>query len=100
MPSERVPCECTVPDRIDACVGEVMDYVIAALTRPLTTDEASPPPRPTEATRGTVFSGDLLEVQKFFYRRGWTDGLPILPPTQDAVDEMLTGTDLPPEHVV
>jgi hypothetical protein len=47
-----------------------------------------------------VFSGDLQEVQRFFYKRGWTDGLPILPPTREAVDEMLTGTDLPPDHVV
>ena len=43
---------------------------------------------------------DLQEVQRFFYNRGWTDGLPILPPTRERVDEMMTGTDLPSEHVV
>jgi hypothetical protein len=105
MPSTRfvlqtVPCECTVPEKIAAGVSEAMGDVIAALTIPLKPDEESPPARPTEVTRGTVFSGDLLEVQKFFYRRGWTDGLPIMPPTREAVDEMLTGTDLPPDHVV
>jgi hypothetical protein len=98
--SERVPCECTVPEKIESCVAEAVDDVIAALTKPLTPEEASPPPRPSEVTRGTVFSGDLSEVQRFFYKRGWTDGLPILPPTRAAVDEMLSGTDLPPEHVV
>ncbi len=105
MPTARfvlqtVPCECSVPERIEAGVRDALGDVIAALTSPLKPEEQNPPPRPTEVTRGSVFSGDLNEVQKFFYRRGWTDGLPIIPPTREAVDEMLTGTDLPPEHVV
>jgi hypothetical protein len=97
---QTVPCECSVPERIETGVRAAIGDVIAALTTPLRPEEVSPPPRPTEVTRGAVFSGDLSEVQKFFYRRGWTDGLPILPPTREAVDEMLTGTDLAPEHVV
>jgi hypothetical protein len=97
---QTVPCECTVTEKIEAGVADAMGDVIAALTTPLKPEEASPPPRPTEVTRGSVFSGDLLEVQRFFYKRGWTDGLPILPPTREAVDEMLTGTDLSPDHVV
>jgi len=39
-------------------------------------------------------------VNRLFYQRGWTDGLPIVPPTEDRVREMLKGTDLPPEEVV
>jgi hypothetical protein len=105
MPSVRfvpqtVPCECTVPEKIQVGVRAVMGDVIAALTLPLRPEEASPAPRPTEVTRGSLFSGDLSEVQRFFYKRGWTDGLPIMPPTRAAVDEMLSGTDLPPDHVV
>jgi hypothetical protein len=96
----NIPCECTVVDTIAAGVREVMGDVVDALTTTLRPEEVSPQPRPTEMTRGAVFSGDLLEVQRFFYKRGWTDGLPILPPTRAAVDEMLTGTDLPPDHVV
>jgi hypothetical protein len=97
---QKVPCECTVTEKIQAGVREAMGDVIAALTMPLRPEEETPAPRPTEVTRGAVFSGDLREVQRFFYKRGWTDGLPILPPTREAVDEMLTGTDLPPDHVV
>jgi hypothetical protein len=97
---QKVPCECTVPDKIQVGVRDAMGDVIAALTTPLKQEEASPAARPTEVTRGSVFSGDLSEIQRFFYKRGWTDGLPIMPPTREAVDEMLTGTDLPPEHVV
>src|SRR5205085_11178554 len=96
----NIPCECTIPDKIALEVREVMGDVLAALTTPLKADEINPSARPTELTQGAVFSGDLAEVQRFFYKRGWTDGLPIIPPTREAVDEMLTGTNLSPEHVV
>jgi hypothetical protein len=96
----NIPCECTVPEKIAAGVQEALGDVVAALTVPLKPEEISPPARPTEVTQGAVFSGDLMEVQRFFYKRGWTDGLPIMPPTREAVDEMLTGTDLPPDQVV
>jgi hypothetical protein len=97
---EKVPCECTVPKAIEDGVREVMDDIVSALTTPLTPEERSPSPRPTDVSAGVAFKGDLQEVQQFFYRRGWGDGLPIIPPTRSAVDEMLTGTDLPPDHLV
>ncbi|MBV9892542.1 MAG: hypothetical protein JO020_00055, partial [Chloroflexi bacterium] len=96
----NIPCECTVPEKIATTVREVIPDVLDALTRPLEAEEINPQPRPTELTHGSVFEGDLAEVQRFFYRRGWTDGLPIVPPTREAVEEMLTGTDLPPDHLV
>ena len=41
-----------------------------------------------------VYKGSYEEANSFFYRRGWTDGLPIVPPTEEAVAEIMTGTDL------
>jgi hypothetical protein len=98
--AETVPCECTEPERIASGIHAVIDDIVAALTIPLTQDEKSPPPPETASARGIVFDGDLAEVQRFFYQRGWTDGLPVIPPTEAAVEEMLTGTDLPRDHVV
>jgi hypothetical protein len=98
--AEAIPCECTQPDKIASGVHAVIDDIVAALTIPLTGEEQSPPPPETASTQGIVFTGDLAEVQRFFYRRGWTDGLPVIPPTEAAVEEMLTGTDLPRDHVV
>jgi hypothetical protein len=97
---ETVPCECTVPDRIASGVRNAIDDVIAGLTTPLTDEEASPAPPRVDSADGIVFKGDLGEVQRFCYRRGWTDGLPVVPPTEEVVREMLTGTDLPPDHLV
>ena len=41
---------------------------------------------------------DSAEVQRIFRDSGWTDGLPIIPPTEKAVAEFLRFTDLPPDR--
>ena len=77
-----------------------MDDIVSSLTTPLTEDERSPKPKKIEKQEQIVFKGDLKEINRFFYKRGWTDGFPIIPPTEEEVAEMLTGTDLLPDHVV
>ena len=35
---------------------------------------------------------DALErINDYFYEQGWTDGLPIVPPTPERVERMLAG---------
>ena len=97
---ETIPCECTVMEDIEAGVSAVVDDIVVALTRQLTEEEKSPKPKKVEKLSRVVFKGDLQEVNQFFYKRGWTDGLSIIPPTEEAVEEMLKGTDLPADHVV
>ena len=97
---EVVPPECTVAERREAGISAAMNDVIAALTMPLTEEEKSPRPGKEEKAPRIVFKGNLEEVNRFFYKRGWTDGLPLIPPTEETVKEMLTGTDLPADHVV
>lgn len=48
----------------------------------------------------TVQEDAYTEINELFYKRGWTDGLPIVPPTEARVEAMLRGTDLSPDHVV
>jgi hypothetical protein len=97
---ETIVSESTVVADIEAAVSAVFDNVVAVLTKPLTADEKSPKRREPENPPRLVFKGSLEEVNRFFYQRGWTDGLPVIPPTEAAVAEMLTGTDLPPDHLV
>ena len=40
---------------------------------------------------------DLIEV---CYENGWTDGLPVVPPTPERVDHMLSGTDRDPDELI
>lgn len=43
---------------------------------------------------------DVVQAQEFFHSRGWTDGLPIVPPTADAVQACLDWAGLPADHLV
>ena len=104
MPGLRVlatpiACESTVQADIDAGVDGAMKDIIDALTRPLTAEEKSPQVK-TEKPANIAFKGNYQEVNHYFYRKGWTDGMPIVPPTEAAVAEMMQGTDLPADHVV
>jgi len=40
------------------------------------------------------------EVNELFYRRGWTDGLPVVPPTLGRVDAMVRATGRSPRDVL
>jgi len=97
--AENIACESTVPEDIEGGITAVLPEIIAALTKPLTPDEKSPKPKAGKAPR-IIFKGTQQEVNHFFYSKGWTDGLPVVPPTEKAVAEMMAGTDLPPDQVV
>jgi len=40
------------------------------------------------------------KLEKYFLNNCWSDGFPLVPPTADAVDQMLEGAGLSPDHVV
>lgn len=87
--------ENVIPQRVNA----VLDDIIAGLTRPLTEEEKNPQNPFTNYPRN-IFKGTLDEVNEFFYKKGWAYGMPVMPPTEEAVKAMLSGTDLAPDHVV
>ena len=95
-----VPPESTLRDVIEAGVLTAVDSIVKAATAPLTTSERSPRQKQPEKITRIVFKGDLDEVNRFYYGRGWTDGFPIIPPTEEKVAEMLMGTDLPPDTLL
>jgi hypothetical protein len=97
---ETVPCECSEMDIAKSSVSEVINQIISALTATLTTEEASPRTKEKEKLSRIVFQGSIEEVNRYYYRKGWGDGLPLIPPTEEAVREMLSGTDLSPDHIV
>lgn len=88
--------ENVVRPAIIPCVDELIDGLI----RPLTKEESTSLPVESNKYAHETFTGTLTEVQQFFYQRGYTNGEPIVPPTQEAIDEMLTGTDLPRDTVI
>ena len=42
----------------------------------------------------------LSAVQELYHSNGWTDGLPIVPPTEDAVQACLEWAMMPPDQLI
>ena len=102
----------TPPDTALTSLKGFMPEFIDALTRPLNEKEKlSGTYTPTKRPR-MAMTGNYREVQEFF--EGdltrfptdtapvalMTDGLPVTPPTEELVEEMLTGTSHAPDEIV
>jgi len=77
-----------------------MAEVIDALTKPLTEEEKNPPVQKREKRPRLLAPDTEANLNRMFIEKGWTDGLPIVLPTQERVAEMLTGTDHDPQEKV
>ena len=49
---------------------------------------------------GKDYPEAVENMEKFFLQHCWSDGFPLVPPTEEAVERMLEGTDLARNHVV
>jgi len=111
----------TAPDQIRKDVDRLIDSLIAGLTRPV---KAGTGPikgkirtqAGYEAPWGQVKLGPVEEeviritgkdydeayenFQRSFLDWGWSDGLPLIPPTKERVDAMLKGTSHSPDEVI
>ena len=85
-----------VPDRAENLAkelrAELANTIVDSMTVPLSEAERktgtlsfAPPPRFARA-------GTLAQIQDYFYEQKWTDGLPIVPPTEENVALMLSGS--------
>jgi hypothetical protein len=86
---------------------EIRQAVIDALIKePLTrTVTGAPRPPKAEPAKAITFSGKTAKeaeenMEKYFLANKWSDGLPMVPATPEAVEEMLQGTDLPRDYTV
>ena len=97
----RVPKldENTIDRLIRPTVEPVMDAVIDALTVPASAKESEWIP-PADHFADAKYKGDIQQINRIFYQNGWTNGTPVVPPTEELVKEMLRGTDLPADYVV
>jgi hypothetical protein len=84
-------------EELDANVaGPMMQQVIDGLT--VQPPEAEFEPEPDK--RDIVFSGSFEEVNDHFLLKEWSDGLPVVPPTIEKVEEFLRFTDRDPDKVL
>jgi hypothetical protein len=79
---------------------KLMEEMLNALTRPLTEEEKNPPVARRPKRPRLLKKDTLSNYKRMFIENGWTDGMPIEIPTEEKVEEMLSGTDHPPDEIV
>ena len=48
----------------------------------------------------TYDPADIHAMQELYHSNGWTDGLPVVPPTPDSVAACLEWTGMLPDHLI
>lgn len=93
-------------DALAKKAGACVDDIIQGLTttgkkQERETKKVVTKPEPLSFRIGGKSNTEALRaINKKFYEEKWTDGFPIVPPTEEAVQWMLAGTDRNPEEVV
>lgn len=95
-----------IPGHVDTQTYDELKTNIETVTLPkvlegLTIQPPQPKKELSEQTpMSIVFRGSYEEVNKFFLTRGWSDSLPIVPPTRENVEQFLAFTDRSHEEVI
>ena len=77
----------------------LMQEIIDGLTKPITEEEKNLSYQTVEHPR--IVPGDTEDnLRELFQKNAWTDGLPIILPTEERVAAMLKGTSHAPDEVV
>ena len=85
----------------DPVSGEPMlKEIVEGLTRPLSAEDKKTGFMEREKRTRFLKPDTPENLQKMFNEKMWTDGLPIVLPTEERVKEMLTGTSRKPDEVV
>ena len=67
--------------------------IVEALTKPITAEERAQAEKSGSGdVRDDVFYGTLEEIDAYFRKQNWTDGLPIVPPTFEKVSDFMRFT--------
>lgn len=77
---------------LDRNIAPSMDALVAGLIKELTPEDLSTEIIKAGEQKKLVVEGTLEYIQKYFSDNELSDGLPIIPPTEEAVAEMLRGT--------
>ncbi|MFC1970542.1 hypothetical protein ACFLV0_01200 [Chloroflexota bacterium] len=80
-------------------LGKIFDSIVGGLTK-VAPSSGESLGQESKNQREIVRRGIFSEINDFFYDNKWTDGLPIVPPTIEAVEEMLSWTDLPADKEI
>lgn len=88
-------------DEVRAKADNVFPEIVKAAEHwtPTARNAAAPARKPYPASHFTV-KGSEEDIAALLFKRKWTDGLPVVPPTPERVAAMLKGTSLSPDTVL
>lgn len=95
------PMEMFMPASDLTPIKENIDKVVYGLTKwqpKIVTKGAFTPPMIT--VQGKDYPAAVDNMNNLFLKNMWSDGLPLVPPTEERVNWILTGTDLPHDTVI
>ena len=78
----------------------VVPQVIEALTKPLPQSVSAQASLKEQMVREIVFTGTIDEVNRYFSDYQWSDGMAIIPPTVERVEQFLKYTDHAPHDEI
>lgn len=78
----------------------LLDQIVGGLTSHTASAAEGAEDEPPADPREIVFTGDYDQVQDHFVEHGWSDGLPVAPPTLGRVQEFLGHTEVAPATVL
>lgn len=83
-------------------INENIDKIIAGLTtwKPKVPEKGTYYAATNVKVQGTTYQQAVDNVNYLYMKNEWVDGLPIIPPNDERVNWILTGTDLAPDTVV
>ncbi len=84
-----------------AIESNIAAHLIPSIVHGLTTGR-SDPAKLSEASdpHTVVFTGTADEVHAHFEAQQWSDGLPIVPPTRERIEQFLATTDRSPDEII
>jgi hypothetical protein len=77
---------------------DILETTLPDVIRTLTSADVSDGKPVEPRAHDIVARGDFFEINQRFYQDGYTDGLPIMPPTRSAIERFLAFTDRSPDE--
>ena len=78
----------------------VIDDIVHGLTKWKPEEDGAEQNAKMLVFEGKDYQDAVDKMESLFLSQMWSDGLPLIPPTKERVDWMLTGTDLSPDMVL
>lgn len=92
------PLELLSKEEIDLKADDVFEDILKAATQQLDpVDVVQPETYPAETVN---FIGNIEDLNDFFFSKGWSLGIPLIPPYKSSVEKMLKGTRRSPDELI